>query len=208
VLKLLTASVLAFLAAAEDLNAALNSNDECNSDGCAVNALQHRAMQTDEEDVENFQPIEGEEAVDFLELSTDAEYEGVEAIEYLQQLVAANTSEVQLLEDSVEACSGGGSLPHSGCYGGNFLTEIFFVKVNGHGSSGTVSMWAKGPKSGKCLGRSYSQHGTSVSIQGVESCGLTGLQYNVNYCSNQDQVHVNIVKPMAANVVLNRKSCR
>jgi len=197
VLKLLTASVLAFLAAADDLNAALNSNDECNADGCAVNALQRRAMQTGEG-----------EAVDFLELSTDAEYEGVEAIEFLQQLVAANNSEVQLLEDSLQACSGGGTLPHSGCYGGNFLTEIFFVKVNGHGSSGKVSMWAKGPKSGKCLGRSYSQHGQSLSIHGVESCGLTGLQYNVNYCSNQDQVHVNIVKPMAANVVLNRKSCR
>jgi len=203
VLKFLTASVLAFLAAAEDLSAALNSNDECNADGCAVNALQQRAMQTDDEDIENFKS----EAVDFLELSTDAEYDGVEAVEFLQQLVANNT-EVELLEDSLEACSGGGHLPHSGCYGGSFLTEIFFVKVNGHGSSGKVSMWAKGPKSGKCLGRSYSQHGQSVSVHGVESCGLTGMQYYVSYCSNQDQVHVNIVKPLAANVVLSRKSCR
>jgi len=208
-LKLFTASALAFVAAAEDLNAALDSNDECNADDCAVNALQRRAMQTDEDDLDSFESIEGEEAVDFLELSTDAEYEGVEAVESMQMLYY-NSQEDDRLEysDSVQACNGGGALPSSGCYGGSFLTENFFVKVSGQGMHGKVSMWAKGPKAGKCIGRSYSQHGQSISVDGVESCGLTGMEYTVAYCSAEDQVHVNIVKPMAVNVILNRKSCR
>lgn len=206
-LRLFTASAAAFLAAAEDIGAALASNDECSAEGCAVNALQRHAAQTDQ--VDNFEAVEGQEAADFLEGLVDGSaYDDVNAVDFLQEF-HNSSQEVDLLEYSSEserACNGGGSIK-SGCYGGNFLTEIFFVKVSGGGGHGKVSMWAKGPKSGQCIGRSFSQSGQSIRVN-TAGCGLDGVQYSVQYCSAQDQVHVVMTSPMAVNVVLNKKSCR
>lgn len=243
-LRLFTASAAAFLAAAEDIGAALASNDECSAEGCAVNALQRHAAQTDQacvpyralygslfgipreasylygflldacrnsskDKVDNFEAVEGQEAADFLEGLVDGSaYDDVNAVDFLQEF-HNSSQEVDLLEYSSEserACNGGGSIK-SGCYGGNFLTEIFFVKVSGGGGHGKVSMWAKGPKSGQCIGRSFSQSGQSIRVN-TAGCGLDGVQYSVHYCSAQDEVHVVMTSPMAVDVVLNKKSCR
>jgi len=105
--------------------------------------------------------------------------------------------------NSSVGCSGTGHLPKGAtCYGGAFLTEVFFVKAH----HGRVSMWAKGPKPMKCLNRRFHQSGRGISISGVSAC-FSDVEYNIQYCSAQDQVMVNLIKPMRVSVTLNRKSC-
>jgi len=117
---------------------------------------------------------------------------------WLEQQKANETA-----NNSMERCSGSGHLSKGMvCYGGAFLTEVFFVKAH----HGRVSMWTKGPKKMKCLNRRFQQAGQGISIQGVSSC-FSDVEYNIQYCSAQDQVKVNLIKPMKVSVVLNRKHC-
>eukprot|EP00930_Biecheleria_cincta_P021066 TRINITY_DN1569_c0_g1_i2.p1 TRINITY_DN1569_c0_g1~~TRINITY_DN1569_c0_g1_i2.p1 ORF type:complete len:186 (+),score=33.57 TRINITY_DN1569_c0_g1_i2:89-646(+) len=165
--------------AEDSVEAALARNDECQAsgEGCALNALQLNAQQN----------------------ASDSAW----VAEFLKELGGSN-EDLEKTEAELAGCSGSGPLPGGRiCYGGAFLTEIFFVRAH----DGKVSMWAKGPKPMKCLHRGYHQSGQSVSISGISECGLTGVEYNIQYCSTQDQILVNMVKPMKVTVTMTRRHC-
>eukprot|EP00930_Biecheleria_cincta_P090647 TRINITY_DN80065_c0_g1_i1.p1 TRINITY_DN80065_c0_g1~~TRINITY_DN80065_c0_g1_i1.p1 ORF type:complete len:203 (+),score=42.25 TRINITY_DN80065_c0_g1_i1:53-610(+) len=168
------------LCPAEDsVEAALYNNDECElpGEGCAVNALQLKANQN----------------------ASDGDW----AAELLQEL-GGSLDAAETQADAAQVCYGNGRLPpNTICYGGSFLTEVFFVKLR----HGKVSMWAKGLKDMKCLHQRFHQTGQSIQIPGLSACDLGDVQYSAQYCSFQDQVLVNLIKPMSVSVTLNRKHC-
>jgi len=181
-LKLVSASLAlsASRGLAEDaMEAALARNDECQAsgEGCAINALQLHAQQN----------------------TSDSAW----VAEFLQELGGSH-EDLEKTEAELAACSGSSHLPKGSiCYGGAFLTEVFFVKAR----HGKVSMWAKGPKAMKCLHRGFHQSGQNINIIGISECGLNGVEYNIQYCSTQDQVLVNLIKPMKVSVTLTRRNC-
>eukprot|EP00438_Fugacium_kawagutii_P001053 Skav236287 [mRNA] locus=scaffold2529:137417:151389:+ [translate_table: standard] len=107
-------------------------------------------------------------------------------------------------------CSGSGALPAGAdlCYEGQLLVENFFVKVrNNNGQSGSLDMKAVGPMAGQCDGVDFQMSGNQVKAKDLSSCGLASVQYDVKFCSDQDQFVVQIIKPMALDVVLARGKC-
>lgn len=111
---------------------------------------------------------------------------------------------------SAEACTGSGILPTGAdlCYQGQLLVETFKVKVlNSKGQSGSMDMQAIGPIAGQCDGVNFEISGQQVTAADLSSCGIQNVQYDVKYCSEQDQFVVQIIKPMALDVVLTRGSC-
>jgi len=182
-LRKLVTTVLALAASgvfAEDsLEAALAHNDECkvSGDGCAVNALQVKAQQN----------------------TSDSAW----VAELLQELGGSQEDLVKT-EAELGDCSGDDEMPSGSiCYSGAFLTEAFFVKAR----NGKVSMWAKGPKVMKCLHRDFHQTGQSINIDGISECGFTDVDYNIQYCSTQDQIVVNMISPMKVSVTLKSTPC-
>jgi len=167
--------------AQDSLEAALAHNDECkvSGDGCAVNALQLKAQQNTSDSASAW------------------------VAELLQELGGSQEDLVKT-EAELGDCSGDDALPgDTVCYSGAFLTEAFSVKVR----NGKVSMWAKGPKVMKCLRRDFHQTGQSISIDGISECGLTDVDYNIQYCSTQDQIMVNMITPMTVSVTLTSTPC-
>jgi len=130
-------------------------------------------------------------------------------MEELFQELREHPEEVALQQNLDITCDGNGDIPSGTvCYSGSFLTEQFFVQVKGYSAGqGTVSMWAKGPKSGHCAHRTFTKEGTAITIEDVESCGLSGMEYTIDYCSNEDTVNVNMVKPMTLTIVLKSTPC-
>lgn len=114
------------------------------------------------------------------------------------------------LAASAEACTGSGILPSGAdlCYQGQLLVETFKVKVlNSKGQSGAMDMQAVGPIAGKCDGVDFEISGQQVTAKDLSTCGIQGAEYDVKYCSDQDQFVVQIIKPMALDVTLARGSC-
>ncbi|CAK9041072.1 unnamed protein product [Durusdinium trenchii] len=109
-----------------------------------------------------------------------------------------------------EECTGSANLPTDSdlCYEGNLLVETFKVQVlQSTGTSGSLDMEAVGPLSGKCEGVSFQMEATQLSASNLDSCGINGAEYNVKYCSDQDEFVVQITKPMQLDVTLKRTSC-
>jgi len=109
-----------------------------------------------------------------------------------------------------EDCTGSGILPAGKdlCYEGQLLVETFKVKVlDNDGSSGSLNMQAIGPLAGQCDGVAFQMSGSQVTANDLSSCGIQGAEYDVKYCSDQDQFVVQITKPMTLDVVLARGSC-
>ncbi|CAK9041036.1 Uncharacterized protein SCF082_LOCUS23762 [Durusdinium trenchii] len=106
-------------------------------------------------------------------------------------------------------CTGTGKLPTTKkCYEGNLLVETFKVELlESDGTSGSLDMEAIGPLSGKCEGVSFQMDGMQLSASNLASCGITGAEYDVKYCSDQDEFVVQITKPMQLDVVLQSHAC-
>lgn len=115
----------------------------------------------------------------------------------------------KLASSAQEACTGSG-MPTGAdlCYEGQLLVETFKVQVlDSKGQSGSMDMQAIGPIAGKCDGVDFEISGQQVTAKDLSSCGIQGAQYDVKYCSDQDQFVVQIIKPMALDVILTRGSC-
>ncbi|CAJ1339444.1 unnamed protein product [Effrenium voratum] len=113
--------------------------------------------------------------------------------------------------DSV-TCTGEGSLPigEAKCFGGDLLVEKFLLHVESFdGKVGVVNMKAEGPQEGVCNGAQFQSEDNLFTVENDNNCGLTalGYDYTVQYCPNQDQMIVHLVKPVNVRVVLQSQSC-
>lgn len=107
-------------------------------------------------------------------------------------------------------CSGSGTLPREApaCFGGNVLTNWYEIKVvSVDGNAGIVDLQAKGPLPASCLGARFENAAGAISITTDDTCGLSNYEYTVNYCSAQDKLIVNIIKPYNVKVVLPATTC-
>ncbi|CAJ1371552.1 unnamed protein product [Effrenium voratum] len=132
-----------------------------------------------------------------------------EETEQLDQMEQVQQREIDQSNGEMDDCSSG-ELPSTGelCYDGTLLVETFNVKViKSAGSSGTLDMKAVGPIQGQCKGADFQMNGNELTVDGLETCGITGAEYKVKYCANTDQFVVQVIKPMAIDVVLKRSTC-
>ncbi|CAJ1456760.1 unnamed protein product [Effrenium voratum] len=125
--------------------------------------------------------------------------------------VAVAAAENNLRGDSL-TCTGSGSLPIGAnkCFGGDLLVEKFLLHVESYdGKVGIVNMKAEGPQEGQCIGAEFQAEDNLFTVEDDNGCGLSalGYDYNVRYCPDQDQVIVNLVKPINVRVVLEAQPC-
>mmetsp|Transcript_16970 Transcript_16970/g.38284 ORF Transcript_16970/g.38284 Transcript_16970/m.38284 type:complete len:139 (-) Transcript_16970:128-544(-) len=107
------------------------------------------------------------------------------------------------------ACSGEGNIPAGPvCYGGAVLTETFSIHVVSHdGKVGIVDMKAEGPQEAECDGASFENTDNVITIENDHGCGLSNYEYTVEYCPDQDNLIINLVKPYSVRVVLDSQTC-
>eukprot|EP00490_Sorites_sp_Unknown_P027726 CAMPEP_0114692468 /NCGR_PEP_ID=MMETSP0191-20121206/67967_1 /TAXON_ID=126664 /ORGANISM="Sorites sp." /LENGTH=148 /DNA_ID=CAMNT_0001984899 /DNA_START=71 /DNA_END=518 /DNA_ORIENTATION=+ len=106
-------------------------------------------------------------------------------------------------------CSGWGELPPApACFGGTILTSEYHINVvSVDGNVGLVDLQAVGPTSAECKGvRFQDDHGT-ITVENDEGCGLSNYEYQVHYCSDQDKLIIDIIKPYDVKVVLGKTTC-
>lgn len=106
-------------------------------------------------------------------------------------------------------CSGSGSIPAGPvCYGGSLLTETFSIHVVSHdGEVGIVDMKAEGPQTAECEGANFENNDNVITIENDHGCGLTKYDYAVEYCPDQDNLIISMVKPYSVRVVLESQAC-
>ncbi|CAJ1407449.1 unnamed protein product [Effrenium voratum] len=108
------------------------------------------------------------------------------------------------------ACSGTGLPKAPACYGGSLLVETFHINVlSVDGNVGVVDLKADGAHEGQCNGAQFQHNEGAITIEN-DSCGLSdlaGYDYTVQYCSDQDHLIVNLVKPVNVRVVLESQTC-
>mmetsp|Transcript_12984 Transcript_12984/g.22612 ORF Transcript_12984/g.22612 Transcript_12984/m.22612 type:complete len:139 (+) Transcript_12984:84-500(+) len=123
----------------------------------------------------------------------------------LPLLALANGS----LRGSEPQCSGTGAIPVGPvCYGGSIFTETFAVNVVSHdGQVGIVDMKAVGPAEAECAGAQFQNTDNMITIENDHGCGLANYEYTVEYCPDQDNLIINLVKPYSVRVVLDSQTC-
>ncbi|CAL1169866.1 unnamed protein product [Cladocopium goreaui] len=106
-------------------------------------------------------------------------------------------------------CSGTGALPQApACFGGNVLTNWYEIKVvSVDGNVGVVDLKAVGPLPASCPGAHFENSAGAITIENDETCGLSNYEYTVNYCSDQDKLIIDIIKPYGVKVVLPATEC-
>ncbi|CAE7266422.1 slc25a42 [Symbiodinium microadriaticum] len=113
------------------------------------------------------------------------------------------------LRGSELQCSGEGNLPAGPvCFGGTLLTQTFNIHVVSHdGAVGIVDLKAEGPQSAECDGAQFQNDANVITIENDHGCGLAKYEYTVQYCPDQDNLVVNLVKPYGIRMVLESQSC-
>ncbi|CAE7239947.1 slc25a42 [Symbiodinium sp. CCMP2592] len=106
-------------------------------------------------------------------------------------------------------CTGEGNLPAGPvCYGGTLLSETFKIHVVSHdGEVGIVDMKAEGPQEAECDGAQFQNEENVITIENDHGCGLSNYEYSVQYCPDQDNLMINIVKPFSVRMVLESQTC-
>mmetsp|Transcript_103138 Transcript_103138/g.183264 ORF Transcript_103138/g.183264 Transcript_103138/m.183264 type:complete len:301 (+) Transcript_103138:1-903(+) len=106
-------------------------------------------------------------------------------------------------------CTGTGKLPSGAalCYRAVFLVQLISVQVlSDNSDGGRAHMKAVGPKHGTC-NASFQKSGKSLTIENAESCGLDASTFTVQYCSDQDAIHVRLTTPYNLTFPLSRTRC-
>ncbi|CAE7618380.1 unnamed protein product [Symbiodinium microadriaticum] len=106
-------------------------------------------------------------------------------------------------------CTGAGDFPSAAplCYGGQLLVETFAIKVVSYDGASGVDMEMNGPQTGQCSGAAFHNNDNVITIADEQECGLSGSEYTVRYCPDQDHFIINLVKPWNVDVVLTSQAC-
>jgi len=106
-------------------------------------------------------------------------------------------------------CSGSGAMPQApACFGGKILSNTYQIKVvSVDGDTGVVDLKAVGALQAECDGAQFQNTHGEITVENDETCGLSGYEYMVHYCSDQDKLIVDIYKPYSVKVVLSGTTC-
>ena len=107
-------------------------------------------------------------------------------------------------------CTGDGKIKGNGpaCYANSLASNSFSVKViSVEGDTGTVNLEATGSSfSAECEAQFQNVAG-AITVEGGQQCDLGGYEYTVQYCSDQDQLIVHLIKPYTTSMVLPNTAC-
>ncbi|CAE7266403.1 slc25a42 [Symbiodinium sp. KB8] len=68
-------------------------------------------------------------------------------------------------------------------------------------------MKAEGPQEAECDGAQFQNEENIITIENDHGCGLSNYEYSVQYCPDQDNLMINIVKPLSVRMVLESQTC-
>ncbi|CAE7781605.1 unnamed protein product [Symbiodinium pilosum] len=64
-----------------------------------------------------------------------------------------------------------------------------------------------GPQTGQCTGAAFQNNDNVITIADGPGCDLSGSEYTVRYCPDQNGFVINLVKPWNVDVVLSSQAC-